>query len=770
MNLLIAEKPSVAMDAYKNLLIKTEGESFQMKDGYLLGKNWTITWCYGHLVGLSMPGAYGWDEWKKEYLPMIPKKWKFDIIPSSKKQFNVINNLIDKSNIIVNGGDAGREGELIVRLVLKMCDAENKTLKRLWVNSFVMEDLIKGWNNLKSGKDYENLYRAALSRSIGDWIVGLNATRAYSLSTEVRGLSVGRVQTPTLSLIVQRDFEVENWKQKFYYQLVAEWKGIKITYFKDNESKFDRAEELDQAKSNCLGKTGVLSNITTKEKYTNPKKPFDLSELQKAANQFLGFKAADTLKYTQELYENKFVTYPRTDSEYLPENMKAEAFDILHKLCDASKHQYLKSKTDTLPFFNSKKVTDHYAIIPTGLIPDSISPNLLKIYNLIKNRFITAFGKPYVFDNTQIEVSVDSYLFKASFNKEKDKGYKSLFNDNSEAPEEPFLNIELNQGEINPLLDLEIIKKEVTKPKYFTEATLLGAMGLAGKNIDDEALKEAMKEKGLGTAATRASIIETLKKRNYLQEKGKQLISTIKGRELIKMVDDKISSPELTGDWEYKLSLMEQGKYDGGSFLKEINEFVKEIVFEADNKGKEFKALIEKDLPLCPKCKTNKLTINNYGFFCQDECGLKLFRKILNRKLSDQHLTSLITTKNTNTIKGFKNNDGVKFDSPLKLTDDFKIVFNFPEGNNDSSIKKECPKCGNQTVQIKPKGAFCNTEGCDFKIWRVVASKKLSDKMIYNLLENRSTGKLIGFKGKNGKNFKAELILNKDDLKTTFKF
>lgn len=769
MNLLIAEKPSVAVGAYKELLEKIENESFVKKDGYLQGKNWCISWCVGHLVGLEMPEAYGWKDWTKESLPMIPQKWQYQVLPGTKKQFQILSKLITEANVVVNGGDAGREGELIVRLVLKKSDNEKKLLKRLWVNSFVFEDMKKAWSNLKSGSDFENLYRAALCRSIGDWLVGLNSTRAYSLATGVRGLSVGRVQTPTLALIVGRDNEVENWKNKFYHQLQADWKNITFTYFKEDENKFDRNENLESIKSTCTEQNGVLISQIKEEKKINPPKPFDLAELQKAANVQLGFKASDTLELTQKLYEKKYVTYPRTDSEFLPETMLDEAFEILFKLTDSSTRQCLKSKNDKLPFFNSKKVTDHFAIIPTGLLPEGLSVNEAKLYELIKARFITAFGKTYVYDLTQLVIDVVGHQFKASVKKEKEKGFKQLLNNTTE-DEEQILAIDLKENETAPITSLEVVRKEVTKPTYFTEATLLGAMGLAGKSIEDEELKQAMKEKGLGTAATRASIIETLKKREYIFEKGKAIISTKKGRELIAMVDSKVSSPELTGEWEYKLAQMEKGNYDGGTFLKEINAFVTQIVTEAEGKSTDFKEQLKSEQLKCPKCKEHLLTKNSYGYFCQESCGFKLFQKMFNRNISEQHLLELIQTGKTGIIKGFKNKEQVKFDAPLKFNENFEATFDFVTANNDESIKKVCPKCKHKTIQIKPKGAFCCFEGCGFQIWRVIAQKSITDKDIYLLLENGTTKKIGGFKSSKGKSFNAILKLKEDFSGVDFKF
>ena len=333
MKLLIAEKPSVAVGAYQPLLEKVENEKFIKKDCYLQGNNWIITWCVGHLVTLSMPEDYncGWEVWSKDNLPMIPDNFKFKVIDNVKKQYFVIQNLLKNAELVVNGADAGREGELIVRLVLLKAQASNIPLKRLWLSSFVMEDMEKGWSNLKNGNDYDNLYHSALARLVGDWLVGLNLTRAYSLSTGSRNLSIGRVQTPTLNLIVQRDLEVENWNNKYYQVIEAVWNDVVLNLYKDDNHKFDENLNLSNTITSLNNVSGTCINIESKTFRQNPSRPFDLIELQKTANNTLGLKASETLVITQSLYEKKLVTYPRTDSSYLPESMINDAFLILEK-------------------------------------------------------------------------------------------------------------------------------------------------------------------------------------------------------------------------------------------------------------------------------------------------------------------------------------------------------------------------------------------------------------------------------------------------------
>lgn len=774
MNVLIAEKPSVAVGSYQPLLEKVENEKFTKKDGYLQGNNWIITWCVGHLVTLSMPEDYncGWEVWSKDNLPMIPDNFKFKVIDSVKKQFFIVQKLVKEASLVVNGADAGREGELIVRLVLLKAQATNVHQKRLWLNSFVMEDMEKGWKQLKNGADYDNLYHSALARLVGDWLVGLNLTRAYSLNTGAKNLSVGRVQTPTLNLIVQRDLEVENWKNKYYQVIEAFWNGVQVNLFRDDDYKFSDTEDLSRFLNSLQNVKGKLIELETKTSNQNPPRPFDLNELQKAANNILSFKASDTLALTQSLYEKKLVTYPRTDSSYLPESMLDDAYLILNKITEAEQKIFLKDNSNPPKFFNSSKVTDHYAIIPTGIDVNSVnlSDKEKKIYELIKNRFVTAFGKEFIYDTIYLAIKASDNLFKGSYRVVKEKGFTALKTGLNEENEATVLERVFNIGDEAVLEDLQIKKKEVTKPKYFTEATLLSAMDTAGKLIDDEELKEAMKERGLGTPATKASIIEILKKRAYISEKGKQLISTTKGRELIKLVDEKIKSPEMTGEWEFKLNQIHSGKYSASVFRKEIESFVRNLITEinSSNRSNEFAAKIEAELLNCPKCKTGKVIRNNAGAFCnQESCDLKIFKKVSGRTLTDNHINDLINKGSTGVIKGFKSKTGKKFDTALKF-ENWEVVFDFKGAQDDVTVKKVCPKCKVQTVQLKPSGMFCNTENCDFKIWREIAGKKLSDKQLYNLLEKGKIDKIKGFKSKAGKSFDAALELK--EFKTCFCF
>lgn len=673
MKLLIAEKPSVALKNYRELLENAEGESFVSKDGYLLGKNWIITWVYGHLVEMEYPEAYGWTDWN--VLPMFPKEWKYKTKSGAEKQFKIIQGLMAKSTEIVNGTDAGREGELIYGLLKDQCPT-GAIEKRLWVNSYVLKDMLKGWSNLipRSSDRFQNLFSAALARAKADWLVGMNFSRGYILKTGVHKLSVGRVQTPSLALIVNRDNEVENWKEKFFSELYCFWNGIEFKYADERGvSDFDTSDKLRSVLNECMDHLALLIEKSVTSKSNFCPKPFNLINLQKAGNNKYGYTAQEILDSAQRLYEAKLITYPRTDSEYLPKNMHDEAVDILSKVSSNKEKEVLRMSSESFSFFNDSKVTDHYALIPTGLEIGSISGVDKDVYELIRLRFVMAFSKPYKYDQTDLVIDCNSHSFKTNLKAVTDWGYKAIFNDDDEDEDgfKLYDGPELSEGMKSVVDGLRIDTKKRTLPKYFTEATLLTAMEHAGRLIEDEELSNAIKKKGLGTSVTRSGIIELLKRKEYVHKKGNFLISTTKGRELIKIVDERVSSPEMTGEWEYKLIQVENGELDSRAFLSEIEAYITELC-------KTFSAKVEMNVTTgnetkCPKC-SSVLKVNDYGMFCNDTCGLKLFRTFAGKKLSDKVLSILLSGKPTPLIKGFKSKKGTKFETKLQLKEG-KIEF-----------------------------------------------------------------------------------------------
>jgi len=683
MKLLIAEKPSVATGPYKDLLEKLEGESFAKRDGYLEGKNYVISWCIGHLISTADPDAYGWG-WNLDQIPFVPQKWKYVVNDSTSKQYKILADLCKKAELIIAGGDAGREGQLITDLVIEHAGCQTTPQKRLWVNSFDEKSLSKAWKALKPSIEYVRLSNSAKARQKADWMVGMSLSVGYSVALEQRGLSVGRVQTPTLKIVVDRDLEIENWKDRFYFNVDGVWNRLKFKWFDNSGTEIATKERAEKIKSEINNRVGVLTSFDRQEKKNNPSKPFDLTELQKEANRKLGLKAAETLSITQELYEEKYVSYPRTDSAYLPEGMKDEAWEIIEKVASDNEKSLLKGRNENLAFFNSSKVSDHYAIIPTGVKPDGLKEKQELVYNLIRDRFVSAFMKSYIYDEFSMIIEVEKHTMKSSAILVKELGFKALnkteeSNDSEDKPNLLDKPLEFSVGQKADVNDVEVIGKKAKKPSHYTEATLLTAMNTAGKVIEDENLREAMKERGLGTPATKASIIEGLKKREYIIEKGKAIVSTAKGRSLIDIVDDRVKSPEMTGDWEYKLNQIAEGKYLSEAFLDDIENYLKTICEDIKTLDKNsFAVSVSADELDCPKCKKNKIVINKFLAKCRDEdgCGFKVWKKIAEKNLSDSQVSTLILKGKTGLIKGFKSKAGKPFDAMLKLEGD-KVSFEF---------------------------------------------------------------------------------------------
>lgn len=679
MNLLIAEKPSVATGAYRELLEKMEGEKFTSGTNCLVGKNWTISWCVGHLVELAMPEDYGIQSWGIEVLPIVPGTWQYSVKDQTRNQFDTLVELMGKADKIVNGTDAGREGELIFRLVHKVGGFSQKPHYRLWVNSFVLEDMQKAWKQLREASDpkFRNLALAAMARQQADWLIGINASRGYIAATGERNLSVGRVQTPTLSLIVKRDKEVEGFQESFFYQLQALFKGVKLTYVDgEGEKDFETKEALAKLLSDVLGKEGLAEKVDKKRKSELPPFPFDLAGLQQKANEKLGFSAARTLELAQLLYEKKYITYPRTDSDYLPETMQQEAEQLLLLHASAEEKKVLRPSGDSFKFFNSAKVSDHYAIIPTSKLPEGLNSEEQGLFQLIRSRFVMAFGKPYVYDHTALGVRVEGHLFLGSFKAVVDLGFKALHKEENEGEEEQELKgLEIQQGEKSPIEGAEIVEKKRAKPKYYTDSTLLKAMLTCGRSVEDKELYDAMKEKGIGTPATRAAIIETLKSRNYIEYKGKSIVSTLKGRSLISLVDDRLANPTMTGEWEHKLQMIEKGGFDYLVFMKEIESFVRELVPLFSQPMQLQGAEASGDEIACPKCK-KAMALFTAGAFC-NSCEIKIFRKVAQKELTDKMLKDLLEKKKTGLIKGFKGKSGKAFDAKLILNEDYTVTFEF---------------------------------------------------------------------------------------------
>jgi len=584
MKLCIAEKPSVARD-----LAKILGASAK-KDGYFEGNGYWVSWTFGHLCTLKEPEDYNpvWKQWRVEDLPIVPESFGIKIISNEgvKKQFEVIKQLVATCEEVINCGDAGQEGELIQRWVLLKAGCK-KPVKRLWISSLTDEAIKDGFSKLKNASEFDNLFAAGNSRAIGDWILGINGTRLYTkkFAAPKMILSVGRVQTPTLAMIVQRQKEINAFKSEVYWELKTVYRNTEFLCQIDRLKSEERAQKgLDYLK----GKPFEVTSFEQKEGKEGNPRLYDLTSLQVDGNKRYGFSADDTLKHVQNLYEKKLVTYPRVDTTYLSEDLHPKIPATLRGLKDYERFtsQVLSQPIPkTKSIFDNTKVTDHHAIIPTGIQPTGISPDEQKVYDLIARRFIAAFYPECKVSNTTVIGKVDQLNFKATGKQILDKGWRMVYEDlesksvKKEEAEEKVLPIftEGESGDHEPMMH----QGKTTAPKPYTEATLLRAMETAGKFVENEEMRESMKENGIGRPSTRSAIIETLFKRGYIEKKKKNLIATATGISLIDTIkNDLLKSPELTGQWEHKLRKMERGDYNPQEFKKELFKMVREITDE----------------------------------------------------------------------------------------------------------------------------------------------------------------------------------------------
>ena len=630
----IAEKPSVARDIARIIGANTS------HDGYMEGNGYQVTWTFGHLCTLKEPGDYtpSWKSWALTQLPMVPPRFGIKLIEDNgiKKQFSIIERLMQAADGIVNCGDAGQEGELIQRWVMQKAQA-NCPVKRLWISSMTDEAIREGFANLKDQNDYQPLYLAGLSRAIGDWLLGMNATRLYTLKygQNRQVLSIGRVQTPTLALIVNRQKEIENFKPEPYWVLATVYRD---TTFTATKGKFTSKEEGEEAFATIEGKPFTVTKVEKKEGKEQPPQLYDLTSLQVDCNRKYAFSAEQTLNLIQALYEKKYTTYPRVDTQYLSDDIYPKCpqtlnglfqtkFDGVAPYAELIKPIGGKPLKKTKRVFDTSKVTDHHAIIPTGVIPHNLSDAERKVFDLVARRFIAVFLPDCKFSTTTVLGEVlgnprenlggpskaDSIEFKVTGKEILDPGWRVVLDkeksklsedepkkeDDEERTLPTFVKGE--SGEHKPTLT----EKWTTPPPYYNEASLLRAMETAGKFVEDETLRAAMKENGIGRPSSRAGIIETLFKRHYIQRKGKRLIATPTGIELIDLIrEELLKSCELTGIWEKKLRDIEHQKYDAGQFINELKQQVADIVRDvmSDNSNRRVTIITSaEDLKKKPK-------------------------------------------------------------------------------------------------------------------------------------------------------------------------
>ncbi len=610
MKLCITEKPSVAKDIAAIL-----GATVR-RDGYYEGGDYKVTWTFGHLCTLKEPADYTdlWKRWSLGSLPMLPPKFGIKLIADEgiEKQFNVIKSLISEAELVINCGDAGQEGELIQRWVMQLAETACPVY-RLWISSLTDESIREGFKQLKPQADYDRLYYAGLSRAIGDWILGINGTRLYSLKYSSPGnvLSIGRVQTPTLALIVQRHHEIANFVPEDYWELKTLYRDVT---FNVTSGRFKKEEEARAALDKIADKELTVTDVQQKKGREAPERLFDLTSLQVECNKRWGWSADDTLRLIQSLYEKKLTTYPRVDTTYLTDDIYPKVPGILKQMTPYAPltapvlaGKIPKSKK----VFDNSRVTDHHAIIPTGQSPTSAVGDERKLYHLIALRFIAAFYPDCTFNTTIVMADVDDIAFKATGKVIVDRGWRAVYKDANSGPDDqaggdkilpPFTVGE--HGTHEPSL----LKKATTPPKYYTEATLLRAMETAGKTVDDEELREAMKENGIGRPSTRAAIIETLFKRRYIYRERKNVMASQAGIDLIATINEELlKSAKLTGIWENKLRLIERGSYSATEFISELKTLINEIVINvlSDNTQRHIQVAREQ-----PKTKKNSSPTN----------------------------------------------------------------------------------------------------------------------------------------------------------------
>ena len=606
MKVCVTEKPSVARDIASIL-----GADVR-RDGYFEGNGYKVTWTFGHLCTLKEPADYTeyWKRWSLGALPMLPAKFGIKLIPveSYERQFNVIKSLIADADEVINCGDAGQEGELIQRWVMQKAETRCP-VKRLWISSLTDEAIRDGFKQLRPSADFDNLYYAGLSRAIGDWILGMNATRLYSLKYSEPGkvLSIGRVQTPTLALLVQRHNEIASFKPEDFWELKTLYKGV---IFNATGGRFDNEAFALEAAERIKTIPLTITDVTEKKGKEAPPRLFDLTSLQVECNKKWGWTADESLKLIQSLYEKKVTTYPRVDTTYLSEDIYPKVPGILKMMTPYAPVTAPVLAMPKLPkskkIFDNSKVTDHHAIIPTGQSPAVLQGNERLLYHLIAQRFIAAFYPDCEFMSTSVTAEAADVKFKATGKVITEPGWRNVFDKEAEKSEgdngddkilPPFI-----KGESGPH-EPSVLKKTTQPPKYYTEGTLLRAMETAGKTVDDETLREAMKENGIGRPSTRASIIETLFKRRYIYRQRKNIMVTQAGIDLINTINEELlKSAKLTGLWENKLRQIERGSYSAPEFITELKTLIQEIVTNvlSDNSMRKIEVADEEKKPKPP--------------------------------------------------------------------------------------------------------------------------------------------------------------------------
>ncbi|QZT37795.1 DNA topoisomerase 3 [Halosquirtibacter xylanolyticus] len=776
MKICIAEKPSVA----KEIAIILGANS--RRDGYFEGNGYQVTWTFGHLCTLKEPHDYDitWKRWHLATLPMMPLKFGIKVIDNSgvQKQFNVIESLVKNAEEVINCGDAGQEGELIQRWVLHKAKSK-APLKRLWISSLTEEAIREGFSNLKDGNDFDPLYKAGMARAVGDWLLGMNATRAYTLKFgQGQGvLSIGRVQTPTLALVVSRHKEITEFEPSPFWELKTTYRDA---VFNVKSGRFEKKEDAIQKLDEIKGFPFEVTNIETKKGKEHPPKLFDLTLLQVECNKKYGFTAEETLRYIQSLYEKKLTTYPRVDTTFLSNDIYKKIPSIMGNMEKVYASQiaplvgkpYRKSKK----VFDDKKITDHHAIIPTGVYPSALTKEEKLVYHMVSLRFISVFYPDCEISNTTVEGVVNKVEFKTTGKQILKPGWRVLFPKGTSKDDKALPVFE--KGEKGSHVP-DLLEKETQPPKYFTEASLLRAMETAGKSVDDEELRDLMKENGIGRPSTRANIIETLFRRKYIYRDKKRVMASQTGVDLINTIENQLlKSAELTGAWEKKLRDIELGNYDPSIFLMEMRKMVwdtiqavkfgeSKVIHIVDEKelkseSKKEKKSVSPSKYLCPICKKGDILKGKSAWGCschKDGCHFILPFVMDSAKITQKQMETFILKKRSGLISSFKGESGSKYSGYLVLNNQNKVVIERKE--EDVWV---CPKCKTRKM-IKGKSAYgCEgyNEGCRFIVPFEISGKKLTDTQFSTLIKKGKSPLIKGFVDVNQNKFDGYLLLDSD--------
>ena len=801
-SLVIAEKPSVASDLARAL------GGFKKHDDHFENDRYIISSAIGHLVELALPSELDVKrgKWTFANLPIIPDEFELKPIEKTKARFNALKRLIQRKDVdlLINACDAGREGELIFRYLVKLSGSE-KPVRRLWLQSMTTESIRAAFEHLRSNEAMIPLAKAAVCRSESDWLVGINGTRAMTAFNNKTGgfqlTPVGRVQTPTLAILAEREEKIHDFKPRTFFEVSADFEVKAGTYrsrwFREDFAKDGdedaRAERIwekaaaEEVKNRCLGKIG---NATEERRPTTQAPPllYDLTSLQRDANA-RGFSAKRTLQIAQQLYERfKVITYPRTDSRYLPEDYLATVRSTLGKIDNQHARKALDNGwvKPAKRIFNNAKISDHFAIVPSGQAPHGLDDAQQRIYDMIVRRFIAVFFPAAQFEVTTRITGVEKDAFKSEGKIIKDPGWLEVYGREAASDEQGGQSlVAISHNEPARVLGVEVTQNETKPPARFNEATLLSAMEGAGKLVEDEELREAMREKGLGTPATRSTIIEGLIHDGYITRQGRDLIATAKGMALITLLRGigvtELCSPEMTGEWEYKLNLMEKGAMKRKEFMAHIRQFAGEIVekaknFEGDSVSGDFETLEVK----CPKCGGCPFDEDYRTFKCRS-CGLIVWKMMAGRLFERPEVEKLLSEGRVGPLEGFRSKIGRRFNATVKLGEDFKPEFDFGADGNGAPQKIDttqhdaigiCPICKGQVYDLENayvcERAAAVPKKCTFRISKTILQRAIPKEQVQKLMATGKTDLLPRFISKRGRPFSAHLKLH--DGKVGFEF